>query len=60
MILGAAGVFPAGHDATPLELSLHDAIASKLIRDEPMNHLDVESIEAIEYAIDEYEGTVVL
>ncbi len=34
--------------------------ANVLILDEPTNHLDVENIEALEDALDEYEGTVLL
>jgi ATP-binding cassette subfamily F protein 3 len=31
-----------------------------LILDEPTNHLDVENIEALEDALDDYEGSVLL
>jgi ATP-binding cassette subfamily F protein 3 len=34
--------------------------ANLLILDEPTNHLDVENIEALEDALDEYEGSVLL
>jgi ATP-binding cassette, subfamily F, member 3 len=34
--------------------------ANLLILDEPKNHLDVENIEALEDALDEYEGSVLL
>ena len=36
------------------------AHANLLILDEPTNHLDVENIEALEDALDEYEGSVLL
>jgi ATP-binding cassette subfamily F protein 3 len=36
------------------------ARANLLILDEPTNHLDVENIEALEDALDEYEGSVLL
>jgi ATP-binding cassette subfamily F protein 3 len=34
--------------------------ANLLVLDEPTNHLDVENIEALEDALDEFEGTVLL
>jgi len=34
--------------------------ANLLVLDEPTNHLDVENIEAVEDALEEYEGTVLL
>jgi ATP-binding cassette subfamily F protein 3 len=36
------------------------AHANLLILDEPTNHLDVENIEALEDALDDYEGSVLL
>jgi ATP-binding cassette subfamily F protein 3 len=36
------------------------ARANLLILDEPTNHLDVENIEALEDALEEYEGSVLL
>ena len=36
------------------------ARANLLILDEPTNHLDVENIEALEDALDEYDGSVLL
>jgi ATP-binding cassette subfamily F protein 3 len=36
------------------------ARANLLVLDEPTNHLDVENIEALEDALEEYEGSVLL
>jgi ATP-binding cassette subfamily F protein 3 len=36
------------------------ARANLLILDEPTNHLDVENIEALEDALEEYDGSVLL
>ena len=59
-VLREIGTLSGGERARVALALMTLARANLLILDEPTNHLDVENIEALEDALDEYEGSVLL
>lgn len=59
-VLRKAGTLSGGERARVALAMIMLSGANLLIFDEPTNHLNVESIEALEDAVDEYDGTVIL
>ena len=59
-VLRKAGALSGGELARIALAMLELERANLLVFDEPTNHLDVESIEELEDAIDEFDGTVLL
>ncbi len=59
-VLREIGTLSGGERARVALALITLARANLLILDEPTNHLDVENIEALEDALDEYEGSVLL
>jgi ATP-binding cassette, subfamily F, member 3 len=59
-ILREIGTLSGGERARVALALMTLARANLLILDEPTNHLDVENIEALEDALEEYEGSVLL
>jgi ATP-binding cassette subfamily F protein 3 len=59
-VLREIGTLSGGERARVALALMTLARANLLILDEPTNHLDVENIEALEDALDDYEGSVLL
>ncbi|WP_396208198.1 ATP-binding cassette domain-containing protein, partial [Gemmatimonas sp.] len=59
-VLRTVGTLSGGERARVAMALLTLSTNNLLILDEPTNHLDVESIEVLEDAVDEYDGTVLI